>query len=319
MGDNDVTNADILKKLCSLTESMATKEQIELLCENAKQRAIIVDTRLDSNDKLVESLTNRVAQLEKDAAASHKSLVRFELSQQRLLSNNICIHGIPMASKDDPKKALAALCTALNVKLESNDCRKVYRGAPGADAPGVIVAHLASFTKKMEILNAKRTHKPKLCVRDLKLPTTDADREVFVNSQLTPYYAELLSACKKARTDNKVKSCWLASAGISVKLLDDSVVTVNSAADFVKATGQPLSTSTKSVGPSPFVKQPTKAQKAAEAKIAKDSKVTKQRSGAANPVTASKTETQRRRNEGRSDTHDAGRPVANSDIIHIDT
>lgn len=221
---------DIWAKLCELSASVATKENLENFVAATDERINSLSSRVGETENLNAQFESRIAALE-DAAAT--AINNNELSKQQKLSYNVSIHGVPQSSKENVDTIIKSICALLKVNVEPNDITKSYRISASQNAPGIIVVHFSSFGKKLELMRAKKK-RDKIIASDLKLKLSPGDSVIFINNHLTPFYAKLLQKCKQAVKEGCLKSCWLMSSGKCVKDGHDKVSVVKCEADLEK-------------------------------------------------------------------------------------
>lgn len=59
-------------------------------------------------------------------------------------------------------------------------------------------------------------------ISDLFHGFTEPNKPLYINNHLTPYFATLLQASKKAITDKKIFACWISNGGVMIKTTEQS-------------------------------------------------------------------------------------------------
>lgn len=201
------------------------KKDTESTADSLSQYMDTMDNKVESLSETVKadsdritSLENKIAVLLKNSSPAPNST---ELAKQAILRNNICIHGIPSGITLSLDSIVTGIASALGIQILTSDYSSVYRTAGNGDRPGFIIVKLNQFSKKLEVLKAKRT-KNKLTLKDLKLNIQPDDQHVFVNNQLTPHFGKILQTAKKAVAEKKLFSCWIALNCLCVKPSEQS-------------------------------------------------------------------------------------------------
>lgn len=186
-----------------------------------------INVRVDANDEKLAELERKLAALE-SARPNETNIVKdSELLKQQQLKNNICFHGIPLKENENLHDIVKAIGSAIKVKIGPNDVISVHRTKPSQRSPGLIIVKLSSYEKKMEIMKAKRT-KEKLFASQLKMKLEPANKMIFINHQMTPYYSTLFYKAKAAAVDGRLKNCWIGGGCLCLRLTDNTQTVVKS-------------------------------------------------------------------------------------------
>lgn len=131
-----------------------------------------------------------------------------EKSKQSSLRNNICIQGISQRENENLDDIVQAVCTVLKISLQRNEYSTAYRTKGSAKSPGFIIVRLTDFSKKMEILKAKRSIQ-RLSSAQLRVEGL-SDSIIYVNNHVTPFFGKMLASGRKAVQSKQLHSIWLA-------------------------------------------------------------------------------------------------------------
>jgi len=150
-------------------------------------------------DMKIENLQNRLAELEQ--YTRHK---------------NIEIHGVTEQDKEDVEEIVIRVAQQVGVTITRDDIEASHRiptKAKGKTKP--IVAQLRSRKIRNEIIaNRKVTMTNKDILQVATLEKQDADRNVYVNEQLSVYYKNLLWEAKNRGKECKWAYIWSAGGKI---------------------------------------------------------------------------------------------------------
>lgn len=207
---------EILRGIKNDTNSTSNSLSQYMQTMDSKVEAISTTVKVDSDR--ISILEKKIAEMERSASVAP---VSNELAKQSNLRNNICLHGIPLVDTCSLDTIVTAVGSALGIQLSSSDYQSVYRTTGNGNLPGFIIVKLNEFSKKLEILKAKRS-KSTLSLKDLNLNILPEGQIIFVNNQLTPHFSKLLQIAKKAVADKKLHSCWIALNCLCVKLSENS-------------------------------------------------------------------------------------------------
>lgn len=207
---------DLLKGIKNDTKS--TSDSLAQYMQTMDTRVDSLSNTVNTDSDRISKLEAKIAALEKNASAAPNSN---EMAKQANLRNNICLHGIPSLDTISLDNIVTATVSALGIQLSTSDYSSVYRTSGSGSLPGFIIVKLNEFTKKLEILKAKRSINS-LCLKDLNLNLQPDDQPIFVNNQLTPHFGKLLQIAKKAVSERKLHSCWIALNCLCIKPAENS-------------------------------------------------------------------------------------------------
>lgn len=210
-----------LDGILASTEACRSEFASYMTANDNKVKKVVI--RQDKMDNRVLELEKRLAVLEQFGYGESSAVPNQEIMKQQQLKCNICLHGI-VAIPDENLNSVAHLfCTKLNVKLTKGDIIGVHRTKPSARSPGLVCIKFGSYEKKMEVVNAKRNHgRMNLAAINLE----PANNQIFVNHQMTPFFASLYHKARSVIFDGIFSACWIGSDGLRVRLPDGNTKTV---------------------------------------------------------------------------------------------
>lgn len=150
-------------------------------------------------------------------ARNQESNFIHELQKQQQLRNNLSIMGIPPLRDEFVSSTVMKILNALGCNPVNEDLVTAYR-TNGKNSS--IIIKLSSFEKKIDILNARA--KKTIRVKDIaNVEPSLAENIIFVNLHVTPFFGKLLQEGRKLVKEKRFFSCWLASSGACVKLVEN--------------------------------------------------------------------------------------------------
>lgn len=219
----------------------ATRSELAEYRNETDKKIIGISSKVDGVCDNVKILEDRLAALERNSnvnppnVASESSSV--ELIKQFNLKNNVCISGIPSKQNESTIEIVTAVGKALKVQFGPHDIQSTYRTKASKKSPGLIIIKFANFEKKIELLSSKR-NKKSLKVKELHLNLDKPKGELYINNQLTPHFAEIFMKAKRATFNEIIKSCWIGSNCVTIKLNDDKQILIKSMAELDAVIGK---------------------------------------------------------------------------------
>lgn len=212
------TIIDVLNEVKNTTAD--TNSILSTYMSDTNKKIDEVSSKTDKNGEKIASLEERMLKLEAKSEAASLSGDTSELSKQQALRNNICIHGVPYTEDENLNNILTLLSEAIDVPINAANYSKVYRTTSKPNNPGIIIVCFADFSKKIEILNARKA-KPNLTVGDLKMNVNQTNK-VYINNHLTPFFGRIHRAGRLAVNEGKLYSCWMSMNSICVRQAENS-------------------------------------------------------------------------------------------------
>ncbi|CAG9812886.1 unnamed protein product [Phaedon cochleariae] len=130
------------------------------------------------------------------------------LNQQGRL-NNIEILGIPETTGKNLYNILDNIAGILEVPITKSDVTEIHRVQLNSEAakkfPKPVIVKLNSQTIKNTVMQAARTHRRNLTLKNLNFRSEDP---VYINEHLSPFFKTLLKKSRIFCKDNGFKFCW---------------------------------------------------------------------------------------------------------------
>lgn len=176
--------------------------------------------------KTLESKEAQVKTIETEAHNDQSRITSLQIDleniKQERLRNNLRIIGIPSIALDNPTDTISKINDALNIDLLTSN----FTAYADKNKSSIILSYL-SYNHKRHFMDALKERKS-LAVRDI-FPESTSNSQIYVNDQLTPYFAALFRIAWKAKKDGKLFS--VSSLGGKVRIRrreNDELITVNS-------------------------------------------------------------------------------------------
>lgn len=212
--------------------------QLEKLQENLLAAIASTTAKIDTTNTKIETLqttlnneidsirselsdhTNRLDKVENEIKSTNitekfeEMSLQIELLKQDRLRNNLRITGLPETAYDDPDDALLRIAHVLQIDLIPSD----YTVYVDRHKSSIIVL-FASHTYKRSMINAMK-NKQSLFVEELyNMPS---NTRIFMNDQLSPYFAKLFQLAWQAKKDVTLYSASSAGGRIRIKKFENS-------------------------------------------------------------------------------------------------
>lgn len=212
--------------------------QLEKLQENLLAAIASTTAKIDTTNTKIETLqttlnneidsirselsdhTNRLDKVENEIKSTNitekfeEMSLQIELLKQDRLRNNLRITGLPETAYDDPDDALLRIAHVLQIDLIPSD----YTVYVDRHKSSIIVL-FASHTYKRSMINAMK-NKQSLFVEELyDMPS---NTRIFMNDQLSPYFAKLFQLAWQAKKDGTLYSASSAGGRIRIKKFENS-------------------------------------------------------------------------------------------------
>lgn len=212
--DIQKSNQEIEKTLQVLTEQyekMSTR--VEVLEKKCSQHLLYIDT-----------LENKLEDI-----------------QRSMKSTTVEFRNIPCSSNNDetlePDTIVQNTCKALNVEINSNDIKDVFR-IKGKSGSCTIVANFTRVTKKNEVIKSSKDYNRKhpndrLNSNKIGLPGIPAP--VYISEGLTSKGRRLFYLARDLSATAEYKYCWTTNGKVFVRKTDSApYVEIKSEADITK-------------------------------------------------------------------------------------
>lgn len=211
--DANRADTEILSLLKSMKEEQLTKSDLHTINQMVDGKLESVHSELQLQNSKLTELEERLAKLE---STEPKNFLN-ELNKQKLLRNNIAIMGIPPTPNED-LTSLVSNTFKLLVPHKLYKADSIYRTAPNSKQTLVIVK-LNDYDAKIDVLNARSKKTIKLEQIGFKC-SSNGSGTIFINNHVTPYFGTLLYHGRQAIKKKQIHSCWIASNGCQLRLVD---------------------------------------------------------------------------------------------------
>lgn len=208
------SNTDIMEFLKTMKSELCTKKDLTSLKASLSSDIQLVDNKVEETKSELNTLRSRLEELE---SRDNLATFRQELQKQRLLRNNLSLMGIPIVPGESLSDIVIKIFASFDCIYTTNDIASVYR-TKGENS--MIIVKLSSYDSKAAILQAKMKKSTHLSDIGLSEPSND-NNIIFINNHVTPYFGKLLQEGRRAMKENKIHSCWLASSGCMLRLVEN--------------------------------------------------------------------------------------------------
>lgn len=169
--------------------------------------------RLDSSERSNSALKKHVFDLES----------RVETLERQLRAATVEVKNIPLTEQENKDSLIASVCrigTAVDLPIDRDDIRNIYRTKSQTASPGVVIVEFKSVTHKENIIKSSRiynkTHK------DSKLSTATIQhsgptRPLYVSESLTNNARHIFYLARKLHKDGRIVGCWTSHGRIFIQ------------------------------------------------------------------------------------------------------
>lgn len=180
-----------------------------------------IERLLQENKDECNELKKRVSNLEVECVNAHVKIDKLEEQLDDIYKyrrrNIIEIRSIPKASDEDLTRIVQALAKIVNVDININEIKQIYRRGK-ENAP--IIVEFQNMATKMNILKATKTYNIKNKMNKLNsedLGFICAKVPIYVSEMLTGRAKILLSSAKKLVEDGLFKYCWVSHGTVLLR------------------------------------------------------------------------------------------------------
>lgn len=139
-------------------------------------------------------------------------------NEQKMLSNNIEISGIPKTANENVTEIVKTLALSLMCGIQDCDIINAFRGKTYKNMDGKIYAQLnTKHIKELFIKNAKLRYKNNNPLLANEIHMNFPKNQIFINDQLTPHNKKLLWISKKVARNYNYKFTWANMNGIFLR------------------------------------------------------------------------------------------------------
>jgi hypothetical protein len=207
--------------------------------------------RLDDSVKVIEAQGVKINQCNEqiEILQSENLLLKKQILEcqnlsddleQRLLANNIEIHGVPFSANENIPSIVTKIGAELGVQLTENCFDVCYRSPQKVNGmPGGIQVRFINHQVKENFL-AKRRVKRNLSTRHLTLdgvPPTDVP--IYINEALSPGRRKVLNTVRERKKTKNYAYLWIRGGKILVRKVEKGkVIALRHMADICKLDGE---------------------------------------------------------------------------------
>lgn len=214
-----------------------TNKKIESYHTEVKADIANIHSELSKHKDRIEQIENTLKADDNNVKISEMQL-HIELLKQHQLRNNIRFTGLPSIAYNDPDEAILRIDSVLKTDLVPSD----YTFYADRNKSSIIVA-FTNYNLKRLVMD-KMKEKQSLFVEEIY--DIDSDSRVFINDQLTPYFANLFQNAWRAKKDGTIFSASSVGGRIKVKKTEQSqpiiVQTESQLNDIISNDGEKVST-----------------------------------------------------------------------------
>jgi hypothetical protein len=184
--------------------------------------------RLDECNEQICVLKSENTQLKKELTALSS---RSDDLEQRTLSNNVEIHGVPFQKTENLAAVVSQIGHQLGIDLSEKTIDHCYRARPKPNgSPGGIIVRFTTQSTKENLL-AKRRVKRNFSTRHL-YPDSLSDDPIYINEALCPGRRRLLNAAKELKKEKKYAYLWIRGGRILMRKAEkEQVIVISSFED----------------------------------------------------------------------------------------
>ena len=208
---------------------MKLKKSLRNLKKNLGNSIDRLYDRLDESAKIIEAQAKKIDQCyEKiETLESENVLLKTKLSEvqvhyddleQRMLSNNVEIHGVPFTNGENLTGVVGKIGAELGLELGESNIDYCYRLKPKENGePGSIHVRFNSQHVKEAFL-AKRRLKRNFSTRHLILDNIPpSDVPIYINESLCPGRRRVLGAAREAKKTKRYTYLWIRGGKIFMR------------------------------------------------------------------------------------------------------
>lgn len=209
-----------------------------------RDQNIDIRTSIEFISKNYEDLIQKIDKLEAERNGSLRYIKTLENKIEQIERGQNCsrieMRGIPRAESESKKSFLRHVHNmgkALNVSLQPNDIRNVYRINTKSDKIKPIIVEFNSVVVKEDILKSLKTfnRQNKEKFNTIKLQIEGTPAPVFISECLTAQTRKLFASARMFARDNCYRYCWTSFGRIYLRKSEgDKLIRVDSDQDLDK-------------------------------------------------------------------------------------
>lgn len=228
MGISGLTEHETLKSMMSSQDEKL--ETMMSFMRDMKQQMSEVQKSVDFMSSKYDELLAQFSALHDEHQADRKRISLLEQKIEYMERNNktttIEIKNIPMKKAEnniDLYRVVEKTASILNIPLQQNDVKNVYRVNTSNPSNKPIVTEFTTIFKKDEIVNAvkqfnKKNHGDMLSTKHLLLD--GPEKPVYVSDCLTFKTKKLYAMARQFAKTNNWKYCWISRGSVYLRKAD---------------------------------------------------------------------------------------------------
>lgn len=189
---------------------------------------------IDSQNKKIDNFLETIEELKQQNLNLTKKVKELERkvdeNEQYARSNNIEIHGVPVAAEEDVYEVVSNVANTLGVRITREAIDVCHRMGKRQDsqAPPGILARLVRREDKINIL-MKRREKRNFNTNDLGF--TQPAAPIYINENLCPARREIFRAARQIKKEKEYTYLWIRNGRILMRKEPSSSMIVLSSMD----------------------------------------------------------------------------------------
>lgn len=228
MTDEEFRSSLTIDKFTSIIREQFAeqKKSLGIMNESVLSEIRGITSRIDSHDKQLASHEKR---LDANEARTDMLSVQFELMKQEKLRNNVRITGLPQHALENPIETITIIADTINCAILPSELT-CYADRNKSS----LIVMFDNHGIKRLFMDKLRERKSLLVVE--MFPESQSNSGVYVNDQLTPYFAKIFHEAWNAKKDGRLSSVSSLGGRIKVKRYANGMpITINTELDLIKA------------------------------------------------------------------------------------
>lgn len=189
--------------------------------------------------KFIESEKKKRLDLVERFEKLESNIAEITWAEQSKLRNNICVIGLAPSVNENLHRMIIDLCAFFGIQIGPEDMKDIYR----VQKSNRIIACFTKFDTKSQLMAAKMAKKVTVGNVWSSASTAEtANKEIFINCQLTRTIARLVQRGHAAVKKRKLAACWVATKGLMVQsVVGSNPIVVRTIEELKKLVGSPTS------------------------------------------------------------------------------
>lgn len=191
-----------------------TNQKLETIQSTLQNDIAIIRTDLGQHNDRITSIERDIRAIQ-ESSQMNEIKIQIEVLKQDRLRNNIRLTGLPPVAFDKPTDTVFAIDNVLQLSLIPSDFT-VYADKHKSS----LIISFANYSHKRTFMSTLQQRKSLLA--EEVFPAIQSNSNIFVNDQLTPYFAKLFQAAWQAKKDGHIHSASSLGGRIKVKRNESS-------------------------------------------------------------------------------------------------